>query len=86
MFHILPRRREMRRLQMRLMISQNMRLWSMKSILSLIKKVLLKKPMNIFKKDLKSAAKAIANNDDDIDVHKEEVTVKLNEEEKVDQY
>ena len=42
--------------------------------------------MNIFKKDLKSAAKAIANNDDDIDVHKEEVTVKLNEEEKVDQY
>ena len=86
MFHILPRRREMRRLQMRLMISQNMRLWSMKSILSLAKKVLLKKPMNIFKKDLKSAAKAIANNDDDIDVHKEEVTVKLNEEEKVDQY
>ena len=65
MFHILPRRREMRRLQMRLMISQNMRLWSMKSILSLAKKVLLKKPMNIFKK---------------------EVTVKLNEEEKVDQY
>ena len=65
MFHILPRRREMRRLQMRLMISQNMRLWSMKSILSLIKKVLLKKPMNIFKK---------------------EVTVKLNKEEKVDQY
>ena len=37
--------------------------------------------MNIFKKDIKSAAKAIANS-----VHKEEVTVKLNEEEKVDQY